>query len=41
MPRQRRGRSSDLVDKGIGRLSASDLAATRDAFRRVFSAWMR
>ena len=31
----------DLVDKGIGRLSASDLAATRDAFRRVFSPWMR
>jgi mRNA interferase MazF len=31
----------DLVDKGIGRLSAGDLPATRDAFRRVFSAWMR
>lgn len=32
---------ADLVDKGIGRLSPSDLGATRDAFRRVFSAWVR
>lgn len=31
----------DLMDKTIGRLSASDLDAARRAFRRVFSAWVR
>ena len=30
-----------LVDKGIGHLTATDRAAARDAFRRVFSAWVR
>jgi mRNA interferase MazF len=31
----------DLVDKSIGRLSARDLSAARDAFGRMFSAWLR
>ena len=29
-----------LLDKTIGRLSERDLAAGREAFRRVFSAWV-
>lgn len=30
-----------LVDKTIGRLSAADHTAAREAFRRVFAAWIR
>ncbi len=30
-----------LIDKTIGRLSARDLEAAREAFRRVFAAWVR
>jgi mRNA interferase MazF len=30
-----------LIDKTIGGLSAVDLRAARQAFRRVFSAWLR
>lgn len=29
-----------LIEKTIGRLSARDLASVRDAFRRVFAAWV-
>jgi len=32
---------SELVDKTIGKLSARDLVAARQAFRRVFSDWIR
>jgi mRNA interferase MazF len=32
---------ADLVDKTIGRLSTPDRTAARQAFRHVFSAWMR
>ncbi len=32
---------AELVDKTIGRLSAADHATAREAFRRVFAAWMR
>ena len=32
---------ADLVDKTIGRLSVADHTAAREAFRRVFAAWMR
>ncbi len=32
---------AELVDKLIGRLSARDHAAARDAFRRVFAPWIR
>ena len=31
----------DFIDKTIGRLSARDIAAARQAFQRVFSAWLR
>jgi mRNA interferase MazF len=31
----------DLVDETIGRLSSRDQESARQAFRRVFSAWMR
>jgi hypothetical protein len=31
----------ELVEKSIGILSAADKTAARDAFRRVFSAWIR
>ena len=31
----------DLVDKTIGRLSARDLDAAREAFHRVFATWVR
>ena len=31
----------DLIDKSIGRLSAADQTAAREAFRRMFSAWLR
>ncbi|TMA69025.1 MAG: type II toxin-antitoxin system PemK/MazF family toxin [Deltaproteobacteria bacterium] len=30
-----------LIDKTIGRFSARDLEAAREAFRRVFAAWVR
>lgn len=30
-----------LIDKVIGRLSARDLEAAREAFRRVFAVWAR
>jgi mRNA interferase MazF len=32
---------ADRVDKTIGKLAARDLAAARDAFRRVFASWLR
>lgn len=32
---------AELVDKRIGRLAPRDQAAAREAFRRVFSAWLR
>ena len=31
---------AELVDKIIGRLSATDLAAARQAFRRIFATWI-
>lgn len=31
----------DLIDKSIGKLSSSDQEAARQAFRRVFSTWLR
>jgi hypothetical protein len=31
----------DLVETSIGRLSARDQTAAREAFRRVFAAWIR
>ena len=31
---------AELVDKTIGKLSAADLRAARQAFRRVFSDWL-
>lgn len=30
---------AELVDKTIGKLSAGDLVAARQAFRRVFASW--
>jgi hypothetical protein len=30
-----------LIDKTIGRLSTPDLEAAREAFHRVFAAWLR
>ena len=30
-----------LIDKTIGRLSARDLKAAREAFRRAFATWLR
>jgi mRNA interferase MazF len=33
--------NEDLVDKGIGKLSSGDLRLAREAFRLVFSAWVR
>ena len=30
-----------LIDKTIGRLSARDLEAVREAFRRLFATWVR
>ena len=30
-----------LIDKTIGKLSTRDVDAARDAFRRVFAAWVR
>jgi mRNA interferase MazF len=32
---------AELVDKVIGKLTSRDLGATREAFRRVFAAWLR
>lgn len=31
----------ELVDRTIGRLSAADRATAREAFQRVFAAWLR
>ncbi len=31
----------DLIDKSIGKLSSSDQGAARQAFRHVFSTWLR
>lgn len=31
----------ELIDKVVGRLSSSDLAAARAAFQRLFSPWLR
>lgn len=31
---------AELIDKSIGRLSAADKAAAREAFRRVFATWV-
>ena len=30
----------DLVDEGLGRLSAADRASARDSFRRLFPPWV-
>lgn len=32
---------AELIAKAVGRLSSSDLDAARQAFQRVFSAWLR
>ncbi len=32
---------AELVDRTIGTLSSTDVGATRRAFRRVFSSWVR
>jgi mRNA interferase MazF len=32
---------TELIDKGVGRLSTADTRAARIAFRRVFSGWLR
>jgi mRNA interferase MazF len=31
----------ELIDKVVGKLSLSDLAAARNAFQRLFSGWLR